>query len=46
MLAGEMRKKLAAKSTKIKIIQLSPNVNRLAQNRKNTCPPTRWIRLE
>ena len=35
MLAGEMHKKLVAKSTKIQTIQLSHCVNRLAQNHKN-----------
>ena len=40
MLSGEMRKKLASKSTKIKTIQLSHSVNGLAWNRKNSRPPS------
>ena len=43
---GEMREKLVAKSTKIKIIQLSHGVNGLAVNRKNTCLSTQWVRVE
>ena len=46
---GEMRKMLAAKSTKINTIQLSHSINGLAQNRKITRltnPPTQWVRVE
>ena len=43
---GEMLKKLVAKCTKIKKIQLSHSANGLAQNRKNTHPPTWWVRVE
>ena len=43
---GKMRKKFAAKSTKIKTIQLSHGVNGLTWDWKNTHLPTQWLRLE
>ena len=46
MLAGGNAQKVSSKSTKIKTIQLSPSVNRLAQNHKNTLLPTQWVRVE
>ena len=39
MLAGEMHKKLVVKSTKIKTIQLSHGINRLAQNLEKPARP-------
>ena len=46
MLAEKIAQKLAAKSKKIKTIQLSSGVNGLTQNRKNNHPPTQWVRVE
>ena len=43
---GGNAQKVGGKSTKIKTIQLSQGINGLAQNRKNTCLPTRWARVE
>ena len=43
---GKCCKKLPAKSTNIKTIQLSHSVNGLIRNRKNTHPPNRWVRVE
>ena len=46
MLAKGNAQKDGGKSTKIKTIHLSHNINGLAQNRKNTYPPTQWVRVE
>ena len=38
--------KVAGKIYQTQTIQSSHGVNGLAQNCKNTCPPTQWVRVE
>ena len=46
MLAGGNSQSVAGKICQTLTIQSSHRVNGLAQNRKNTRPPTQWVRVE